>query len=85
MSFYIVYSYTPSFSSTAPKKYIMGIYKELNHAINRQYEVCGKNHVTGVNNSVHGNGKTTFINVIPEGSCNIELFTTSLCSMSQYF
>ena len=64
MSFYIVYSYTPSFSSTAPKKYIMGIYKELNHAINRQYEVCGKNHVTGVNNSVHGNGKITFINVI---------------------
>lgn len=77
MPFYIVYSYNISFSSATPKKYIMGIYLELKNAIKRQYEVCGENGISGVNSSVYGNGRTTFINVIPDGACNIELFTTS--------
>ena len=73
MLLYVVYSYTCCVQSD---KFIVGIYKELKDAINRQYVVCGENSIEGVNSSIRGNGKITIINVVPEGDCNIELFTT---------
>lgn len=76
MPFYIVYSYTPTFGSFPPTKYVEGIYKNVDEAINRQKVICGKYAQQGINNSFHGNGITTFINSFPDGDCHIELFTT---------
>lgn len=78
MSYYIVYSYVPSWGQYAPTKYIEGIYIELEKARNRQVVVCGENARPGINKSLYGNGKTSFINVVPIGDCHIEMFTTSL-------
>lgn len=76
MTFYIVYSYISTLGSFPPTKYVEGIYKDLGEAKNRQKVVCGENAEPGINNSVYGNGMTTFINIFPEGDCHIELFTT---------
>ena len=76
MNFYIVYSYTHNSGNFPPTKYIEGIYKNIEEAKNRQTFICGEYTQSGINSTIHGNGKTTFINVIPEGGCHIELFTT---------
>ena len=78
MSFYVVYSYSSNCGDFPPTKYIEGIYKDLDEAKNRQKVICGNSARPGINSSIHGrNGITTFINVVPEGDCHIELFTTS--------
>lgn len=77
MSYYIVYSYKPT-TYTIPTKFIEGIYENLEQATKRQLEICGSNSSQGlVNGSLYGNNIVSFINVIPTGSCHIELFTTS--------
>lgn len=77
MSYYIVYSYVPSWGQYAPTKYIEGIYTELEQARNRQSVVCGENAIPGINGSLSGNRKVSFINVVPIGDCHVEMFTTS--------
>ena len=73
MVHYIVYSYYVG-STT---KYIRGIYNNINDAKNRQIDLCECNGVNGVNGSMSYGDMVTFVNSIPDGSCNVELFTTS--------
>jgi len=77
MSYYIVYSYRPSFEYSPPTIYHEGIYTSLDDAKRRQIEVCGKDSKEGINSSMYGNGLTVFINVIPQGDCHIQTYTTS--------
>ena len=76
MSYYIVYSYEIHMGFTIPTKYIRGIYNNIEHAEQRQHDVCGLEAKRGENRSLYGNGVITFINVIPIGDCNVQLFTT---------
>lgn len=76
MSYYIVYSYVPSWGH-GPTKYIEGIYTDLDQAKHRQTVVCGVKAKPGINSSLYGNGLVSFINVVPIGDCHIEMFTTS--------
>ena len=55
-------------------KYIEGIYTELEQARNRQ---SVENAIPGINGSLSGNRKVSFINVVPIGDCHVEMFTTS--------
>ena len=76
MTYYIVYSYGPSYGCTSTK-YIRGIYRNIEDAKKRQLDICGNEYtIHMINKSVHGNGITSFINVIPDGDCNVEMFTT---------
>ena len=77
MVYYIVYSYQPSHGYSSQTKYIEGIYEDLRDGKDRQIVVCGGNDTLGINGSISGNGVVTFINVIPKGSCHVEMFTTS--------
>ncbi len=76
MSFFLVYSYN-NFSGYSRTIYHRGIYTSLSEAKKRQIEICGEKGVEGINGSVYGNGLTVFINVLPQGDCNIETYTTS--------
>lgn len=76
MTYYIVYGYKQKYSTYTPTKYILGIYKNIEDAINRQNEMCG-----GIRNNLNKytttcNNCITFINVVPEGDCIVELFST---------
>lgn len=77
MSYYIVYSYRASFGYSSPTIYHEGIYTSLDEAKRRQIEVCGEDGKEGINSSMHCNGLTVFINVIPQGACHIQTYTTS--------
>lgn len=74
MILYIVYSYKQNLYM--PVKYIKGIYYSREDAVKRQHVLCGENLTIGVNRSLTGNGYVTFINTIPYGDCDIEMFTT---------
>ena len=75
MMIYIVYAYRSNFYM--PVKYIKGLYYSKEDAVKRQHVICGENVLKGVNGSLNGNGYVTFINVLPYGDCDIEMFTTS--------
>lgn len=77
MSYYIVYSYQTSFGYSTPAIYHEGIYTSLSEAKNRQSNICGEKGMYGIGNSMHGNGLTVFINVIPQGDCHVETYTNS--------
>ena len=74
MMLYIVYSY--KYSSYMPTKYIEGVYNSEEDAVKRQHVICGEYLTEGVNKSLNGNWRVTFINVVPYGECHIEMFTT---------
>lgn len=76
MSFFLVYSYNNS-SGYYRTIYHRGIYTSLSEAKKRQKEICGKKYIEGINGTSYGNGLTVFINVLPQGDCNIETYTTS--------
>ena len=77
MSYYLVYSYTPSYGAMDPSIYHEGIYTYLQEAKDRQSNVCGKERKPAINSSMSGNGKVVFINVIPQGDCYVQTYTTS--------
>lgn len=81
MSYYIVYSYVPGYMNS-PTKYIEGIYTDLDQAKRRQSDICGEKANQGINGSLFGNGRVSFINVNPIGDCHVEMFTTSPYSSS---
>jgi len=75
MSFFLVYSHNfPGYSQTI---YHRGIYTSLSEAKKRQLEICGEDFIKGINGSMYGNSQTVFINVLPQGDCNIQTYTTS--------
>lgn len=75
MSFFLVYSYNCSgYSRTI---YHRGIYTSLSEAKKRQIEICGDDFIKGINGTTYGKGQTVFINVLPQGDCNIQTYTTS--------
>lgn len=75
MELFIVYYYYYGMI-TNPTKYIGGIYDSQSKAIERQKVLCGNDYkVNQILQTVAGNGVMTFINVIPSGDCNIEIFT----------
>ena len=75
---FIVYCYN---ANHGPKR-IIGTFFDLRSAIARQEEWCrhfgyiGSRDLRGVQNA--RNNDVTFVNKIPLGACNIELFTTRL-------
>ena len=76
MSYFLVYSYN-DFSGYSHTVYHRGIYTTLSEAKKRQIEICGKDYIKGVNGSMYGDGQTVFINVLPQGDCCIQTYTTS--------
>ena len=76
MSFFLVYSYN-NFSGYSRTVYHRSIYTTLSEAKKRQIKICGEGFIKGIYGSIRGNGHTVFINVLPQGDCNIETYTTS--------
>jgi len=75
MNLFIVYYY--SYYSSNLTKYIGGIYDTQEKAIERQKDMCGKEYkVNQLLQTVSGRGIMTFINVVPYGDCNVEMFTS---------
>jgi len=74
MSFFLVYSKSIYLHGS---EYHRGIYTTLSDAKKRQSEICGENYTDSINGVKHGNGQTVFINVLPQGDCNIQTYTTS--------
>lgn len=75
MSFFLVYSYN-NFSGYSRTVYHRGIYTTLSEANKRQIEICGEDFIKGINGTTYGNGQTVFINILPQGGCNIQTYTT---------
>lgn len=79
--FYIVFYYNRYLGGTfGPTKYIIGIYKTNEEAIQRQKEFCTTERggwKKGVNSSIVYQDIVTFVNKIPEGDdVFVALFTT---------
>lgn len=78
MSYYIVYSYVPSWGHNMLLQSILKEYT-LNwnklETVNPLY--AGKTLDQGINGSLSGNRKVSFVNVVPIGDCHVEMFTIS--------
>lgn len=76
MPYYIVYSYKHNYEVYQPPKYIMGIYTNIENAINRQKKICNGLNTPSNKYTTVCNLCTTFINILPENDCMIELFSS---------
>ena len=75
MSYFLVYSYS-NHGGYHRTIYHRGIYTSLSEAQDRQKQICGKNYIEGINGSTHGNAQIVFINVLPQGDCDVETYST---------
>ena len=74
---YLVYRYSTLSSNST--KFVLGVYRDLPSALERQEAWCNKfgsggRDTRGVQSA--RNGDVTFVNRLPLGDCDVEVFTT---------